>query len=116
MLLSSSQGVARSFLSLDSSGGTLCGPQNSTLKIDGAGNLYGTTYCDGSCGLGNVFELNLSNGTWAYTDLYDFTGGADGRWPTSNVTIDHSGNLYGTALEGAGTCYRGCGTVWKITP
>lgn len=94
-----------------------CGPRG-TLTMDAAGNLYGTTYCDGA-GLGSVFKLSTSGGGWTYTDLYDFTGGSDGGNPISNVSIDTSGNLYGTASTGGATggCGGpGCGVVWEITP
>ena len=88
--------------------------------MDKAGNLYGTTYCDG-IGYGNVFELSPSNGGWTYTDLHDFTGGNDGAYPISNVLLHYTNGvldaLYGTTLEGgADACYRGCGVVWEITP
>ncbi len=89
-----------------------CGPR-AALTMDAAGNLYGTTYCDGVNSLGNVFELSPSNGTWTYTDLYDFTGQSDGRNPVSNVSIDGSGNLYGTTSAGGS---QGFGVVWEITP
>ena len=46
---------------------------------------------------GNVFKLTNTQNGWEYTSLYDFTGGADGAYPVSNVTIDTDGNLYGTA-------------------
>jgi len=88
-----------------------CGPWG-TLVMDGAGNLYGTTYCDGANGYGNVFELSPLNGGWIYMDLYDFTGGNDGGNPVSNVVFDASGNLYGTASTG-GT--HNVGVVWEIT-
>ena len=66
--------------------------------MDGAGNLYGTTYCDGAYTFGNVWELTPSgDGTWTYTSLHDFTGSSDGGNPISNVVFDTSGNLYGTA-------------------
>jgi len=94
-------------------GGGHCGPQR-TLFMDGAGNLYGTTFCDGAYGFGNVWELTPSSGgNWTYTSLYDFTGGSDGANPLSNVTMDSSGNLYGTASAG-GT--QNVGVVWEITP
>ena len=92
---------------LDSTGS---GPE-ATLTIDGAGNLYGTTCADGTHAAGNVFKLTPSNGSWSYTDLYDFTGGSDGAYPLSNVIVDSSGNLYGTASEGG----QGGGVVWEIT-
>lgn len=97
------------------------GPEES-LTMDSAGNLYGTTYEDGAYLYGNVFKLTPSAGGWTYTDLYDFTGGDDGRFPISNVVIDAQGNLYGTAsYGGSGPCTNqyygnGCGVVWKITP
>jgi uncharacterized repeat protein (TIGR03803 family) len=88
-----------------------------SLSMDGAGNIYGTTHGEGAYGKGNVFKLSPSNGGWTYTDLYDFTGGADGANPVSNVAIDASGNLYGTTYNGGeGSCEGGCGVVWEITP
>ena len=91
-----------------------------TLVMDGAGNLYGTTYCDGAYNFGNVWELSPSNGGWTYTSLHDFTGGSDGGNPVSNVVFDTSGNLYGTASTGGATGGKcgnvGCGVVWEITP
>jgi uncharacterized repeat protein (TIGR03803 family) len=96
-----------------------CGPR-ATLTMDASGNLYGTTYCDGANGLGNVFELSpCGSGCWVYTDLYDFTGGSDGKYPISNVVLDTVGNLYGTASYGGNLsdCNgTGCGVVWEITP
>jgi uncharacterized repeat protein (TIGR03803 family) len=40
-----------------------------------------------------------------FTTLYNFTGGADGRWPYAGV-IDYAGNLYGTTF-GGGPAYGG---------
>jgi uncharacterized repeat protein (TIGR03803 family) len=84
-----------------------------TLTMDSAGNLYGTTYAYGAYGLGNIFRLTRSGSNWIYTDLHDFSGGSDGCCPQSEVTLDASGNLYGTA-EGGGTHRQG--VVWEITP
>ncbi len=97
-----------------------CGPWTS-LTMDTAGNLYGTTYLGGANQKGNVFELSNTPNGWVYTSLYDFTDGSDGAQPISNVTIDTDGTLYGTASEGGsfvGQCaqYDGCGTVWMIKP
>lgn len=78
------------------------------------GNLYGTTLCDGANNIGSVFELTpTSMPPWTYTSLHDFTGGADGKYPFSNVTFDAGGNLYGTASAGGS---QGVGVVWEITP
>ena len=43
--------------------------------------------------------------------LYSFTGGSDGGNPSSGLTFDSSGNLYGTALSGGAS---GAGTVFKL--
>ncbi len=48
-----------------------------------------------------------------YNVLYSFTGGADGGFPVSAVTVDSGGNIYGTTRNyGDATCR--CGTVFKI--
>lgn len=91
-------------------GGT--GPYSS-LAMDAAGNIYGTTYADGANGFGNVFKLTPTGGGWTYTSLYDFTGGSDGAYPESKVSFDASGNLYGTTEYG-GT--YGAGVVFEIMP
>lgn len=89
-----------------------------SLTMDAAGNLYGTTEGGGAYGYGSVFKLTPSNGSWTYASLHDFTNGADGRYPSSNVIFDASGNLFGTASEGGtgSSCEYGCGVVWEITP
>jgi uncharacterized repeat protein (TIGR03803 family) len=51
------------------------------LTLDAAGNLYGTTICDGAHGNGSVFKLTKSGSSWVYSSLYDFTGGPDGGRP-----------------------------------
>ena len=81
--------------------------------MDAAGNLYGTTRCDGANRMGNIFKLTPSSGRWTYTALHDFSGGDDGAYPLSNVIMDASGNLYGTASAGGS---QGHGVVWEITP
>jgi uncharacterized repeat protein (TIGR03803 family) len=86
---------------------------NSDLTIDSQGNLYGANLSGGQHNRGNVFKLTPSNGTWIYTDLYDFTGENDGGAPNGKVVIDASGNIYGTASQNGA---YGWGTVWEITP
>jgi len=81
------------------------------LAIDAAGNLYGTTDYTGAYGNGSVYKLSYSNGTWTYTDLYDFIGGPDGCHPYGGVAVDHSGNLFGTTWD----CGGGYGVVWEIS-
>jgi len=52
-----------------------------------------------------------------FTVLHNFTGGADGAQPVG-LTMDPSGNLYGTTSSGGvqGGCYgHGCGVVFKLS-
>lgn len=85
------------------------------LAMDAAGNLYGSTpgtAGDGGDPFGMVFELSPVNGSWIFTQLHHFTGGADGGF-ASGVTLDSAGNVYGTCSTGGVYEY---GTIWEITP
>jgi uncharacterized repeat protein (TIGR03803 family) len=82
------------------------------LVFDTKGNLYGATALGGTFSAGTVFQLTpQSNGTWAEKVLYSFTGGTDGSFSYSGVTLDGAGNLYGTTETG-GT--GGFGTVFEL--
>jgi uncharacterized repeat protein (TIGR03803 family) len=90
------------------------GPGGGLLAMDVAGNLYGTTTYQGAFHDGTVFKLSPSNGSWTYTDLHDFAGGADdGCNPYGSVTLDRNGNLFGTTYN-CGVSDNG--VVWEITP
>jgi len=79
------------------------------LVMDAAGELYGTTVEGGSSGFfgceilsqpigcGSIFKVDPATGTLSV--LYSFTGGVDFGYPVSALTLDPSGNLYGTALD-----------------
>jgi uncharacterized repeat protein (TIGR03803 family) len=90
-----------------------CPGSYASLIMDSAGNLYGTTISDGAFGLGMAFELAKSSGGYAFTDLHDFTAGADGGEVWAGLVRDSSGNLYGTASAGGA---NGDGVVYEITP
>ena len=95
------------------------------LVRDAAGNLYGTTANGGdlSCslngfpGCGVVFKLDAHD---KLTVLHTFTGKADGGVPLTDLTMDASGNLFGSAeLGGDLDCsltpeHGGCGVVFKL--
>jgi uncharacterized repeat protein (TIGR03803 family) len=83
------------------------------LTFDSAGNLYGVTRNYWS-GYGIVFKLTPnSDGTWTKYTLHHFTGGKDGGNPWAGLTLDQSGNLYGTTISGGAYGY---GVVFKLTP
>ncbi len=53
--------------------------------------------------------------------LYRFQGRTDGAFPSSNLILDASGNLYGTASRGGNTTnctgsIPGCGVVFQLMP
>jgi uncharacterized repeat protein (TIGR03803 family) len=77
---------------------------------DAVGNLYGTAFFGGTGGFGTVFKLDAENN---FTVLYSFTGGEDGGNPWGGLTIDASGNLYGTNSFGG---VSGNGVVYKVIP
>ena len=81
---------------------------------DSKGNLYGTTYYAGAMGVGSVYKLTNTKGTFTESVLYSFTGGADGKWPTTTLMFDGKGNLYGTTSAGGDS--NGDGVVFKLTP
>jgi uncharacterized repeat protein (TIGR03803 family) len=91
------------------------------LAADSSGNLYGTT-SSGGLVAGTIFKL-APDGT--EMTLYNFgqqQDGSDGVVPESKVTLDSSGNLYGTTLLGgtghASTCLNAdpCGVAYKLAP
>jgi len=76
-----------------------------TPARDNEGNLYVTT-TDGSQGF--VLKVDPQGNE---TDLYPFTGGADGGDPPSGVVLDGAGNVYGPTSSG-GT--NGRGVIFKV--
>jgi uncharacterized repeat protein (TIGR03803 family) len=78
------------------------------LVMDASGNLYGTTNGGGSSGIGvgTVYELVNSSGSYTEKVLYSFTGtGNDGAFPSSGVILDAGGNIYGTTPYGGSSSY-----------
>lgn len=84
-----------------------------TVILDSQGNLYGTTYFGGTFGNGTVFKIGKDGGE---SVLYSFSGGSDGSQPVAGVTLDNSGNLYGTTLLGGiAPVDSGEGVVFELT-
>ena len=85
------------------------------LVFDATGNLYGTTHAGGPHADGIVFELTpAADGSWTESVPHFFTGPTeDGYGPVSNLILDSSGNLYGTAPNGG--AYR-AGIVFELSP
>jgi len=97
------------------------------LARDASGNIYGTTLAGGclpTCngqGYGTVFKLappKLGSKNWQFTTIWRFQpryGVQDGAEPAAPLTLDGSGNLYGTTGSG-GIRVGCCGTVFELTP
>src|SRR5665213_250328 len=78
------------------------------VTLDASGNLYGTTDIGGTSNDGTVFEI--AKGLSTTRTLASFNG-TNGQNPASELTLDASGNLYGTAINGGSS---GDGTVFEI--
>ncbi len=71
----------------------------SSLLFDAAGNLYGTATQDGLHSGGLLFKLSFGANAWTETVLANFTK-AGGTFPSTGVTADAQGNLYGPLSAG----------------
>jgi uncharacterized repeat protein (TIGR03803 family) len=89
-----------------------------SLTIDADGNLYGTTVAGGAYDYsGAAFELSpTQGGGWTERVLHSFGATYDGAFPSSGLTLDATGNLYGATESGCVNSLCGYGTVFKITP
>jgi uncharacterized repeat protein (TIGR03803 family) len=87
------------------------GPGPTSLILDGAGNLFGTTFGQYK-NYGNVFELTKSK----FKVLYSFCSilqCSDGAEPRGGVVLAPTGRLYGTTISDGG---RNAGTVFELAP
>ena len=82
---------------------------SSGVTLDAADDIFGTATNGGAGGSGAVFEIAAGSST--ITTLASFAG-TNGRNPQAAVTLDSSGDLFGTAF--AGGAYNNYGTVWEI--
>jgi uncharacterized repeat protein (TIGR03803 family) len=98
-------------------------PDHPFLIFDSAGSLYGAATLGakkGNCSFfsrnacGTIYKLTpTAGGTWTFTVIHSFTGGADGGNPDGTLTFDKSGNLYGTTYGGGAS---GVGVVFELVP
>jgi uncharacterized repeat protein (TIGR03803 family) len=76
------------------------------LVLDASGDLFGTAELGGGasgCGIGcgTVFELTPDSSLgWSETTVYVLQGAPDASEPYAGLTLDQTGNLYGTSLHG----------------
>jgi len=87
----------------------------SGLVADSKGDLYGARACGAGLAQGDVFEISyVPGGRWHYSIIYTFPNdGLGGVSPQSGLTIDKSGDLYGTTYLGGA---NDCGVVYELTP
>ncbi len=92
----------------------------SGLTMDPSGNLYGETNsggtgtsCSSGSGCGTIYELVNTASGYQEKLLYSFTDGPDGSFPQSDLILDNSGNLYGTA---GGYPSASSGVVFELSP
>ena len=73
-------------------------PNAGELVFDSAGNMYGAAFQGGTQTInGGVYEFSPSSGGWVETNLYGFPShNSPGCCPIGGVTLDNSGNIYGT--------------------
>jgi uncharacterized repeat protein (TIGR03803 family) len=82
------------------------------VVFDNKGNLYGPTFfgIGGSGSYGAIYELSpQANGPWTLTIVYNATS-FNGSFPSSRLTFDSIGNLYGTTNQ------QNYGEVFELSP
>ena len=91
----------------------LDGGIGAALTLGTDGNFYGTIAANGLKGEGALFRITLQGdfGAYSFSALDTNSDNADGANPSSALTSDGTGNLYGTCAAG-GT--NGSGVVFRI--
>ncbi len=80
--------------------------------------LFGTTQALDHFA-GSIFRLKQSQGDmdkWVVTELYEFSGFADGAFPYPQLVME-GGQIFGATLEGgtSDNCsFQGCGVVFEV--
>ena len=88
-------------------------PGPGMLVFDSSGNLYGASGTGGHAFSGAVFEFSPSaGGVWTEKLLYSFRAGPGGAYPSSAVTLDSAGNIFGTTGTEGGSNK----SVYEVVP
>ena len=98
------------------------GGSSNQIGFDAKGDILGTTVEGGTNGKGVLFRLNAGGKHQTYAVLYDFCAKpncSDGAVPEGPVTLDASGNMFGTTTV-AGTWFndpfhQGGGTIFEFS-
>jgi uncharacterized repeat protein (TIGR03803 family) len=101
---------AQTFTTLGSFDGTN-GEQPFSGMIQGIYGIYGTASTGGANGEGVVFALTANK----FVTIYNFcsqSACSDGELPNGGLSLDSSGNLYGTTSSGG----TDIGTVFELSP
>jgi uncharacterized repeat protein (TIGR03803 family) len=88
---------------------------SSGIAIDDAGKLYGTTSSGGGYGYGVVYELKHAKHGWQEVMIYAFDGSTNNKDPNGNLTLDPSGDIFGTTTGGYSGCTYQCGMVYRLS-
>jgi len=85
-----------------------------SVTFDHAGNIWGTTTSgEQGSAYGSIFELSPSGSGWTSNIVHLFQGGPnDGASSYSGLTVDASGNIYGTTAFGG---HNGSGAAFQLT-
>ncbi|MFI5379194.1 MAG: choice-of-anchor tandem repeat GloVer-containing protein [Tepidisphaerales bacterium] len=87
----------------------------SSLIMDSAGDLFGTTYGGGTSSKGSIFEIAAGSNTVTSLASFNTTNGAN---PYGHLVRDASGNLFGTAHSGGDVADdpngAGFGTIFEL--
>lgn len=98
--------VLRSF-----NGTTDGGPSYGSITEGTDGDLYGITYGGGTNGLGTIFKIAKTGGSFSVLRNFSYT--TDGAYARGDLIQATDGNFYGFTAAG-GT--NGIGTIFRITP
>ncbi|HEX4295458.1 MAG TPA: choice-of-anchor tandem repeat GloVer-containing protein [Rhizomicrobium sp.] len=98
------------------------GTASNQLVFDAEGDMLGTVGEGGAHGKGVLFKLKKGGKHQGYTVLHDFCAEkkcTDGAVPEGLVTVDASGNMFGTTTVGGtgfkDASHQGGGTIFEIS-